>query len=119
MAKKRLLLVDDEVELVEMVKFRLEASGYEVLTANDGQAALELARREKPDLIILDVMLPKMDGYKVCGLLKNDSRYSHIPIMMFTAKASVWTEQGSVPTETSTSASTFSFNHLLEGYKDE
>ena len=87
MAKKRLLLVDDEVELVEMVKFRLEASGYEVLTANDGQAALELARREKPDLIILDVMLPKMDGYKVCGLLKNDSRYSHIPIMMFTAKA--------------------------------
>ncbi|MDO8749497.1 MAG: response regulator [Candidatus Omnitrophota bacterium] len=87
MAKKRLLLVDDEVELVEMIKFRLEASGYEVLTANDGQQALEIARREKPDLIILDVMLPKMDGYKVCGLLKKDSRYAHIPVMMFTAKA--------------------------------
>ena len=87
MAKKRLLLVDDEVELVEMIKFRLEASGYEVLTANDGQQALEIARREKPDLVILDVMLPKMDGYKVCGLIKKDSRYAHIPVMMFTAKA--------------------------------
>lgn len=87
MAKKRLLLVDDEVELVEMIKFRLEASGYEVLTANDGQRALEIARKEKPDLVILDVMLPKMDGYKVCGLLKKDSRYAHIPVMMFTAKA--------------------------------
>ena len=87
MAKKRLLLVDDEVELVEMIKFRLEASDYEVLTANDGQQALEIARREKPDLVILDVMLPKMDGYKVCGLLKKDSRYAHIPVMMFTAKA--------------------------------
>ena len=87
MAKKRLLLVDDEVELVEMIKFRLEASDYEVLTANDGQQALEIARKEKPDLIILDVMLPKMDGYKVCGLLKKDSRYAHIPVMMFTAKA--------------------------------
>ena len=87
MAKKRLLLVDDEVELVEMIKFRLEASGYEVLTANDGQQALEMARREKPDLIILDVMLPKMDGYKVCNLLKKDTRYANIPIMMFTAKA--------------------------------
>ena len=87
MAKKRLLLVDDEVELVEMIKFRLEASGYEVLTANDGQSALETARREKPDLIILDVMLPKMDGYKVCNLLKKDTRYANIPIMMFTAKA--------------------------------
>ena len=87
MVKKRLLLVDDEVELVEMIKFRLEASGYEVLTANDGQQALEIARREKPDLVILDVMLPKMDGYKVCGLIKKDSRYAHIPVMMFTAKA--------------------------------
>ena len=87
MAKKRLLLVDDETELVELIKFRLEASGYEVLTAIDGQQALEVARREKPDLVILDVMLPKMDGYKVCGLLKKDSRYAHIPIMMFTAKA--------------------------------
>lgn len=87
MAKKKILLVDDEQALVEMVKMRLEANDYEVVTANDGQAALDLARGEKPDLIILDVMLPKMDGYKVCALLKKDSRYAAIPILMFTAKA--------------------------------
>ena len=87
MPKKRILLVDDETDLVEMVKFRLEANDYEVLTAGDGQAALEIARKERPDLIILDVMLPKMDGYKVCSLLKKDTRYANIPIMMFTAKA--------------------------------
>lgn len=87
MGKKRILLVDDEHHLVDMVKMRLEANDYEVITAYDGQEALDVARREKPDLIILDLMLPKMDGYKVCGLLKNDSRYTSIPILLFTAKA--------------------------------
>lgn len=86
MAKKRLLIVDDETDLAEMIKFRMENNGYEVLLAHDGQAALEMARKENPDLIILDLMLPKMDGYKVCGLLKKDSRYSHIPIIIFSAK---------------------------------
>lgn len=84
---KKILLVDDEVQLVEMVKMRIEASGYDVICAYDGQQALQMAKKEKPDLIILDLMLPKMDGYKVCGLLKNDSRYSKIPIIMFTARA--------------------------------
>ncbi|MFA4889684.1 MAG: response regulator [Candidatus Omnitrophota bacterium] len=87
MDKKKLLLVDDESELVDMVKMRLEASGYTVSTAYDGMEALEKAKKEKPDLIILDLMLPKMDGYKVCGLLKADTRYSKIPIIMFTARA--------------------------------
>ncbi|MBU0694384.1 MAG: response regulator [Candidatus Omnitrophica bacterium] len=87
MDEKRILLVDDEIELVEMVKMRLEAGGYEVITAYDGQEALNKAKRVKPDLIILDIMLPKMDGYKVCGLLKADIRYSKIPIIMFSAKA--------------------------------
>ena len=84
---KKILLVDDEAELVEMMKMRLEANNYEVITGYDGQEALEKARREKPDLLILDLMLPKMDGYKVCGLLKKDARYSRIPIIMFTARA--------------------------------
>lgn len=84
---KKILVVDDEVQLVEMVKIRLEAAGYGVVCAYDGLDALEKAKKEKPDLIILDLMLPKMDGYKVCGLLKNDSRYSNIPIIMFTARA--------------------------------
>lgn len=87
MAKKRILVVDDEVDLSEMIRFRLQANGYEILLAHDGQQALEVARKERPDLIILDLMLPKMDGYKVCGLLKMDSRYAAIPIIIFTAKA--------------------------------
>ena len=84
---KRILIVDDEVQLVEMVKMRLESAGYEVISAYDGQEGLDKAKKDKPDLIILDLMLPKMDGYKVCGLLKNDARYSRIPIIMFTARA--------------------------------
>ena len=83
---KRILIVDDEVQLVEMVKMRLEAAGYEVISAYDGQDGFDKAKKNKPDLIILDLMLPKMDGYKICGLLKNDARYSKIPIIMFTAR---------------------------------
>lgn len=87
MAKKRILLVDDEIVLVKMVKMRLEANNYEIITGYDGQEALEKAREEKPDLIILDLMLPKMDGFKVCMMLKRDQRYMKIPIIMFTARA--------------------------------
>ena len=83
---KRILIVDDEAQMVEMVKMRLEAAGYKTLCAYDGQEGLEKAKKEKPNLIILDLMLPKMDGYKVCGLLKNDARYAKIPIIMFTAR---------------------------------
>lgn len=86
MEKKRILLVDDETELAEMVKLRLEANNYEVLTAYDGKEGLDLARREKPDLIILDLMLPKIDGYKVCRMLKFDEKYKKIPIILFTSR---------------------------------
>ena len=85
--KIKILLVDDEPDIVSMVKMRLEANNYEVLVANDGSTAYNLARSDSPDLIILDLMLPQMDGYKVCGLLKKDSRYSKIPIILFTARA--------------------------------
>ena len=87
MDKKRLLIVDDEPELLLLMEARLAANGYEVFRATDGQLGLEIAKKEKPDLIILDLMLPKMDGFKVCGLLKKDSRYAHIPILLFTARA--------------------------------
>ncbi len=87
MSKKRILVVDDEVDLVETLTFRLEANGYEVIKAHDGQVGLDIAKKDKPDLMILDLMLPKMDGYKVCGLLKADARYKKIPIIMFTARA--------------------------------
>ena len=84
---KRILIVDDEPHIVMLLETRLKAEGYEVLSAQDGQKGFELAKKEKPDLIVLDLMLPKMDGYKVCGLLKKDSRYAEIPILMFTARA--------------------------------
>jgi DNA-binding response OmpR family regulator len=84
---KKILVIDDERQMVDMLKMRLEANNYEVLAAYDGRAGLEKAKSEKPDLIILDLMLPGMDGYKVSGLLKADTRYSGIPVIMFTARA--------------------------------
>lgn len=84
---KVVLVVDDEVQLVEMIKMRLEANGYSVITAYDGQEALNKAKKNKPDILILDLMLPKMDGYKVCGLLKKDARFAKTPIIIFTARA--------------------------------
>ena len=83
----KILVIDDEIQLIEMVKIRLEANGHEIITAKDGQEGLEKAKSENPALIMCDVMMPKMDGYKVCGLLKNDARYSKIPIILFTARA--------------------------------
>ena len=84
---EKILLVDDEPSIVKIVGKRLEAEGFEVITAMDGDAALMSARGEKPALIILDLMLPKMDGYKVCAFLKQDTRYQKIPIILFTARA--------------------------------
>lgn len=86
MRAKKILIVDDEVDLVETVRFPLEMEGYHVLVSYNGEDALNQARKENPDLILLDLMLPKLDGYKVCRLLKFDDRYKHIPILMLTAK---------------------------------
>jgi DNA-binding response OmpR family regulator len=86
MKLKKILIVDDEVDLVETVRFPLEMEGFNVLISYNGEDALNQARKEKPDLIILDLMLPKLDGYKVCRLLKFDEKYKHIPILMLTAK---------------------------------
>ncbi len=85
--KKLILLVEDEKDMSYAVTLQLEAKGYKVITAYDGQEGLEKARTKKPDLIILDLMLPKMDGYKVCRMLKFDREYKDIPIIMFTARA--------------------------------
>jgi len=87
MNKKRILVVDDEKDMLYAVKMQLEAHHYEVLTAKDGQEGLNMARQEGPDLIILDLMLPRVDGYKVCRMLKFDSKYKGIPIIIFSARA--------------------------------
>ncbi len=80
--KKRILLIEDQAVIVDMLRMRLEANNYEVITAGDGQEGLEKAHKENPNLIILDIMLPKMSGYKVCQLLKADPKYNTIPIII-------------------------------------
>jgi DNA-binding response OmpR family regulator len=85
--KKKILLVEDEKDMAYAVALQLESKGYEVITASDGREGLDKARAKKPDLIILDLMLPKIDGYKVCRMLKFDSKYKDIPIILFTARA--------------------------------
>lgn len=87
MVKRKILVVDDEFELVKAIQIRFEQAGYEVLFAYDGQEGLEKAQKENPDLILLDLMLPKIDGYKVCRMLKFDEKYKKIPIIMLTARA--------------------------------
>ena len=86
MSQTKILIVDDEADLVETIQFALELEGYNVLVASNGEEGLNIARQEKPDIILLDLMLPKLDGYKVCRLLKFDERYKSIPILMLTAK---------------------------------
>jgi len=86
--KKRILVVDDEPDVQAIVGARLGAMGFEILTAKDGQEGLDLARREFPDVILLDLMLPKLDGYKVCRMLKFDKAFERIPVIIFSAKGS-------------------------------
>lgn len=85
--RKKILIIEDEVELVEMLKVRLEPGEYDIISAYDGEEGLEKAKKDNPDLILLDLILPKVDGYQVCGILKKDKKYSHIPIVMFSARA--------------------------------
>ena len=85
--KLRILLVDDEPSIVKMVGKRLEVEGFEVSVAMDGQEGLQKAQSQQQDLIILDLMLPKLNGYEVCGILKRDSRYEKIPVLMLSARA--------------------------------
>lgn len=84
---KKVLIVDDELDIVETLKFMLESEGITCITAYDGEEALNLAKSENPDLMILDVMLPKINGYKICRLLKFDAKYKQIPILMVTARS--------------------------------
>lgn len=81
-------MVEDEPALQQLLKYNLEKEGYFVFQAETGEKGLELARREKPDLVLLDLMLPTIDGLEVCRLLKQARETKHIPIMMLTAKSS-------------------------------
>ncbi|MFA6543160.1 MAG: response regulator, partial [Limisphaerales bacterium] len=83
----KILVVDDEPDAVELVEFNLKKAGFEVLMAADGAEALKKARAALPDLIVLDVMLPEVDGLEVCKLLRRDAATAGIPVIMLTAKA--------------------------------
>lgn len=86
MAQPKILVVDDEKNIVETITYNLQKAGFRTLTAADGKRAVELAQREVPDLITLDVMLPELDGWEVCRLLRQDSRTKRIPVLMLTVK---------------------------------
>ena len=86
MAKGRILVVDDEIYIVHILDFSLGMEGYEVLTALDGEQALEKARQEHPDLIVLDIMMPKLDGYETCKMLKAEPGTKDIPVILLSAK---------------------------------
>ncbi len=83
----KILIVDDEEDIVESLSFMLQTQGYETICAYDGEEGLKLAKEENPDLIMLDVMMPKINGYKICRLLKYDAKYKNIPIIMLTARS--------------------------------
>ena len=87
-AKKRILVIEDEPDIRMLITHRLSAMGYETLGASDGQMGLNLARKEVPDMILLDIMLPKIDGYKVCRMLKFDKTCEHIPVIIFSSRCS-------------------------------
>lgn len=86
---KKILIVDDEPDILRAVKVRLVSFGYDVITAANGQDALAVVNKEAPDLILLDLRLPCINGNEVCIRLKGDAKFKHIPIVIFTASSDV------------------------------
>ena len=86
LSNKKILVVDDEELTTVLAKTFLEKHGFEVITASDGEEGLRMAEAENPDLVLLDVMLPSMDGFAVCKKLKENEKFKDTPILMFTAK---------------------------------
>jgi len=116
---KSILVVDDAVANVEIIKEALSQRGYHVITAFNGMEALEKAKHERPDLMILDVMMPKLNGYQVCRMLKFDEKYKHIDVVVLTARA----QEGDQQLAKEVGANTyivkpFNGNDLLHTIKD-
>lgn len=88
MNKGTILIIDDEKDLLELVRYNLEKEGYEAICATDGITGVEIAVKHRPDLIVLDVMMPGMDGLEVCRKLRADTRTSQVPVLMLTARVS-------------------------------
>jgi len=85
-SKGKILVVDDEINITQILEFSIGAEGYEVIAAQNGEEAIDKARREQPDLIILDIMMPIIDGYEACRILKANPLTKNIPVILLTAK---------------------------------
>jgi len=86
MAKEKILVIEDDKHISKLVKYNLEKTGYDCTIVEDGEKALDVLNKQGIDLILLDIMLPKMDGFEVCRLIKQDTKLKNIPIIMLTAK---------------------------------
>jgi DNA-binding response OmpR family regulator len=84
---RKILIIEDEIDVADLLSLNLRNAGFKISTAADGASGLEKARDDRPDFIILDLMLPKMSGLEVCKILKNDTATAHLPILMLTARA--------------------------------
>ena len=84
---KKILLVDDEPDVLQPVAFRLTKSGYDIVTATNGEKAIEMIKTEKPDLVLLDLRLPGINGIEVCRMIRSDAALKNTPIILFTASA--------------------------------
>ncbi len=83
--EKKIIIVDDDLVAQRILSVRLEINGYSVIIAQDGEEAIEKTKKEKPDLMVLDLMIPKMNGYEVCRMLKFDDNYKDMPIIILSA----------------------------------
>lgn len=92
MGQKTILVVDDEHDLLDLIEYNLQQENYNVIKADNGKEGIELARQHKPDLILLDIMMPGMDGHEVCAILKDDQQFSQTPIVFLTARGDEKTE---------------------------
>jgi len=86
MFQGKVLVVDDQVYILHILDFSLGAEGFDVITATDGEQALSRARAERPDLIVMDIMMPRLDGYETCRRLKSDPATKNIPVLLLTAR---------------------------------
>lgn len=90
--KETILIVDDEVDLLELIEYNLKKAGYNVLKAENGPEGLRLARKHHPDLILLDIMMPRMTGFEVVAVLREDAELKHVPVLFLTARSDEDTE---------------------------
>lgn len=90
--KETILIVDDEVDLLELIEYNLKKAGYNVLKAENGPDGLRLARKHHPDLILLDIMMPRMTGFEVCKQIREDAELNHVPVLFLTARSDEETE---------------------------